>query len=203
MIGFGLALAGIDVKRDYEVAERKRLRAIWGAILQRCNNPKSQAYQIYGGRGIKCLLRSYEEFVDDVGYRPSPAHSLDRIDVNGHYAVGNLRWATQSEQMSNVRTNAFVQIDGKSYKRLDLAREYGVTSDQIDYRTKKGLPFELVISKNPLWDTSSLPLAVAAAALKRRQRKQCKRGHDLTGPNVYEQKGRRHCRACRKQWRPS
>ncbi len=67
----------------------------------RCNNPKMRRYNRYGGRGIKFLFNSYEEFLAEVGRKPSPKYTLNRIDNNGHYEKGNLEWTTYSKQNSN------------------------------------------------------------------------------------------------------
>ena len=69
----------------------------------RCNDPNHAAYKWYGGRGIEFRFKSFEEFIEHIGLRPSPKHSLDRINNNGHYEVGNVRWATKKEQMFNRR----------------------------------------------------------------------------------------------------
>lgn len=78
---------------------------VWVAMRQRCNNPNMPTYKHYGGRGIKVCKRwdSYDNFIEDMGYRPSDKHSLDRIDVNGDYEPSNCRWATQLEQVMNRR----------------------------------------------------------------------------------------------------
>ena len=70
---------------------------------QRCLNPKSPAYPNYGGRGVEFRFSSFEEWHDELGYKPSPTHSVDRINNNGHYERGNVRWATKSEQNRNQR----------------------------------------------------------------------------------------------------
>lgn len=69
----------------------------------RCRNPNNNRWAIYGGRGIEFRFDSFKEFYGAVGERPSHAHSLDRIDTDGHYERGNLRWATRSEQAFNRR----------------------------------------------------------------------------------------------------
>jgi len=69
----------------------------------RCENSNNQKYPWYGARGIQFKFDSFDEFIDDVGQRPSPKHSIDRIDNEGHYEIGNLRWATKSEQIHNRR----------------------------------------------------------------------------------------------------
>jgi hypothetical protein len=78
----------------------------WGGMVQRCTNPNNDNYARYGGRGIQVCGRwrvSFAAFLADVGERPSPKHSLDRRDTNGHYEPGNIRWATKLEQGKNTR----------------------------------------------------------------------------------------------------
>jgi hypothetical protein len=75
-------------------------------MISRCTNPKVDRFDSYGGRGITVCDRwrtSFTNFYDDLGPRPSPQHSLDRIDVNGNYEPGNVRWATPLEQAQNKR----------------------------------------------------------------------------------------------------
>lgn len=86
--------------------KRCREYAAWAGMIRRCENKKEQSYPNYGGRGIKVCQRwrkSYPDFLLDMGRRPSPEHSLDRIDVNGNYEPGNVRWATKSQQVLNRR----------------------------------------------------------------------------------------------------
>jgi hypothetical protein len=77
---------------------------IYGAMKQRCYNPKHNRYYLYGGKGIKVCdrwLENFKNFFDDMGQRPSDRHSIDRIDSNGMYEPTNCRWATYSEQNTN------------------------------------------------------------------------------------------------------
>jgi len=70
---------------------------------QRCTNPKATKWSSYGGRGIKFLFESFEEFFAEIGLRPSSEYSLDRENNDGHYAPGNVRWATVEQQMATRR----------------------------------------------------------------------------------------------------
>lgn len=79
----------------------------WHSMIQRCENPNSQGYKYWGGRGISVCERwrnSYATFLADVGRRPSPQHSIDRYpNGDGNYEPGNVRWADKSEQAYNRR----------------------------------------------------------------------------------------------------
>jgi hypothetical protein len=78
----------------------------WVNMRNRCYNPKNNRYKIYGGRGIKVCdewLKSFKNFIDDIGRKPGPQYSIDRINVNGNYEPSNCRWATPEQQANNKR----------------------------------------------------------------------------------------------------
>jgi NTP pyrophosphatase (non-canonical NTP hydrolase) len=77
---------------------------IWAGMIARCQNSTQTSYPYYGGRGIKVCsrwLESFENFLKDMGCRPAPEYSLDRIDSDGNYEPLNCRWATPLEQYNN------------------------------------------------------------------------------------------------------
>ena len=81
-------------------------RRTWYHMIRRCTNPHDSGYKDYGGRGITVCERwadSFENFLVDMGPKPTVAHSLDRIDNDGNYEPGNCRWATAKQQANNSR----------------------------------------------------------------------------------------------------
>ena len=80
---------------------------IWAAMKRRCLSPNNPAYHDYGGRGITVCDRwlDFKMFIADMDARPSPKHSIDRINNDGNYEPGNVRWATMTEQSFNRRNN--------------------------------------------------------------------------------------------------
>lgn len=77
---------------------------------QRCTNSNAKSFPDYGGRGIEFRFTSFDEFLYEIGSKPSPELTLDRIDNEGHYEKGNVRWATRSVQISNQRPRKKVQV---------------------------------------------------------------------------------------------
>ena len=94
------------VRRHGHSTQRSPEYLSWAAMKSRCLNSNRKEYPYYGGRGITVCDRwqeSFENFLQDMGKRPSKTHSLDRIDNSGNYDPSNCRWATKSEQIANRR----------------------------------------------------------------------------------------------------
>lgn len=104
----------------------------------RCTNPNAQAYANYGGRGIEFRFNSYQEFINELGYRPGPGYELDRIDNNRHYEAGNVRWTTRSVNAINRRKTPVFTLDGKTLAKIEWARLSGTAIENIEYRIRAG-----------------------------------------------------------------
>lgn len=107
---------------------------IWSNLRDRCHNPNGDAYKDYGGRGIKVCSRwdDFSAFIADVGKRPSKRHTLDRINNDGNYEPGNVRWATRSEQNNNKRSNRLVTYRGVT---MTLNQALTVSGRKVDRMT--------------------------------------------------------------------
>ncbi len=109
---------------------------VWSTMKTRCNAPGSAKYYMYGARGIKVCQRwenSFSAFSEDMGPRPTPQHSIDRIDNSCGYSPDNCRWATNSQQQRNMRSNNNVSFEGRTMCLKDWAKETG-----LDYGTIRG-----------------------------------------------------------------
>jgi len=110
----------------------------WVNIKLRCrdkNNP------IYGGRGIKVCerwLNSFEDFLADMGRKPSPAHSIERTENNGNYEPSNCKWATRKEQADNRRSNVILTHNGQSMNVKQWAEHTGINERTIYSRLNRG-----------------------------------------------------------------
>jgi hypothetical protein len=115
----------------------------WDAIVQRCCNPKAQAYKNYGGRGITICDKwrgpgGFISFYEHVGGRPSNNHTIDRIDNAKGYEPGNVRWATWEEQQNNRRNNVLVEHNGETRTVAEWAKGVGVPPRLVYHRLYAG-----------------------------------------------------------------
>lgn len=123
--------------------------AIWNQMMQRCYNAKNQRYSSYGGRGIIVCERwhKFENFLEDMGERPSKEHSLERIDNNGNYELANCKWATKKEQCRNRRSNHLLTYNGETKLIIEWAELLGLEDYTIYNRLRLGWPVEKVLRR--------------------------------------------------------
>lgn len=128
------------------------LYSTWVLMNARCDDPTVKHFRRYGGRGIRVCERwrtDLDAFVQDMGAKPSPAHSIDRIDNDGNYSCGhcdecrangwpaNCRWATAAEQMRNTSRNVYVEIGGKRENVSDVCRRHGISRQLMHMRVSR------------------------------------------------------------------
>lgn len=126
---------------------------IWCGMKRRCLSKTCQQYGRYGAIGIKVCERwlSFENFISDMGFRPSLKHSLDRYpNKNGNYEPGNCRWATPSEQCNNRKNNLFLTYKNQTKSMSQWAHEYKIHSCSIQQRLAKGMTISQILSKKVL-----------------------------------------------------
>ena len=142
------------VLRGRSISDIKKELTPFYSMVGRCYNKNNQNFKEYGERGIIVCdrwLKNPRLFVDDMGERPSPKHSIDRIDVNGNYEPSNCKWSTQKEQCANRRNNIYLTIDGKRELAGYWSDKTGVPYPTILHRKKSGLSDRnCILSKSEL-----------------------------------------------------
>ena len=133
-----------------ENGKKSKISCIWTAMKQRCYNPKNKNYNNYGGRGIKVCDRwkdSIENFVNDMGNRPSDEYSLERLEVNGNYCPENCIWILKENQAKNTRRTHKITYNGKTKCLNDWCKELNLKYSRIRHMIKDlKLTFEEAIT---------------------------------------------------------
>lgn len=122
---------------------------VYSHMIGRCSNPGDTAFRNYGGRGISVCDRwreSFAHFLADMGPRPSPAHSIDRIDNDGHYEPSNCRWALMQEQARNKQNTVYLEHDGRRLPLPAWAEMAGLPPNVLRSRIRNGWPVERALT---------------------------------------------------------
>ncbi len=114
---------------------------VWKVMRQRCNLKTSISYPMYGGRGIRVCKRwnKFENFIADMGRRPGPKYSIDRINTNGNYEPSNCRWATDIQQARNRTDSVRVKINGEVRHIREWAESAGLEAGTVISRYRRGI----------------------------------------------------------------
>ena len=121
----------------------------WRKMIARCYDPDIRDWNNYGGRGITVCdewREDYMAFLRDMARRPTPQHTIDRIDNDGPYCPRNCRWALRAQQMRNTRRTHMITALGRTQPLLDWANELGVTPMTIYGRIRRGWSLEAAVS---------------------------------------------------------
>jgi hypothetical protein len=117
-----------------------RIYNIWSGMIDRCCSPNYHHYQDYGGRGItvyepwRKFVNWYDYIKSTIGEPPTPQHSIDRINNNGNYEPGNIKWSTPKEQQNNKRTNHYVSFNGETKTLTQWAESLNITPITLWHR---------------------------------------------------------------------
>jgi len=122
---------------------------IWSGMLKRARGTNKRTIKWYADRGIGVCesWEKFENFIADMGSRPSARHSLDRIDNDRGYEPGNCRWATPEEQQGNRRTCVRLTLNGETTHLAEWSRRLGVPDYMISARIKKGVAFDRIAAE--------------------------------------------------------
>jgi len=112
----------------------------WSSMKARCYNENNKKFPDYGGRGItvcKRWLNSFENFLEDMGRKPTIYHTIDRFpDNDGNYEPTNCRWATDAQQNRNRRSNRWIEYGDKKMVITDWAMYFNVSFSQLKLHLK-------------------------------------------------------------------
>lgn len=139
----------MNTQKGYTVKYRSEYFS-YCQMKSRCTNPKHDQYKNYGGRGItvcKRWLKSFVNFVDDMGPKPGKGYSIERNKNNGHYKLSNCRWATDAEQRKNTRRSVYLIYNGERLIMTEWAIKLGVNIQTLSERKKRGYTDTQVIER--------------------------------------------------------
>jgi hypothetical protein len=121
-----------------------KIYTIWAHMIQRCKNPKENAYNSYGGRGITVCdkWQTFDGFYGDMGFAYQDGYSIERIDVNGNYEPKNCTWIPLKEQSWNRRNSQIYEVDGIKGSLPFLCNHFGAKYVNVDARIRRGWPVE-------------------------------------------------------------
>ena len=121
---------------------------VWASIKDRVFNPKCKAYPSYGGRGITMhpeWAKDFVKFEAYMGQKPSPAHTVERIDNSKGYEPGNVKWALPAEQNRNQRSNRYISFNGTTKLLVEWAEDLNMSMSTLHGRLRRW-PLEMALT---------------------------------------------------------
>jgi hypothetical protein len=126
------------------IAERSRTHGqshtreykVWDTMHQRCSNPKNKSFPEYGGRGIYVAWSCFADFFRDMGPRPGPQYSIERVNNDGPYSKDNCVWATPRAQARNRKSNTIITYNGTTHCLVVWAELLSLRRDTLAWRLK-------------------------------------------------------------------
>jgi hypothetical protein len=174
------------------------LYEVWSSMLKRCDNPSCASFKDYGGRGISVCPEWYDfnTFLNDVGLRPEgrlpsgrPMFTLDRVDNDGNYEPGNVRWATPEQQANNRRLPDVGDNCPQGHPRSEFR-----------YTLKDGRRRCRECDRIRIIEFRDARRGGRPAGIPPGKRTHCPAGHPYDDVNTYVSKtGKRHCRTCQRE----
>lgn len=121
--------------------------SVWVGIRRRCFDVNRPAYKSYGGRGISVCddwlgIHGFENFLLDMGRKPSSKHQIDRINNQGNYSASNCRWALPKVNSRNRRTNVYLTLGGQTMTIAEWSEKTGIKQGTISWRARNGWSVE-------------------------------------------------------------
>jgi hypothetical protein len=123
--------------------------AAWRHMMGRCYDRNDDSYSRYGKRGITVCKQWHDplQFFADVGHQPRKGMSIDRINNNGNYEPGNVRWATALQQSNNRSSNKWITLKGETRTQAEWCRIYKINPPTVCVRVKRGWPIERALTE--------------------------------------------------------
>lgn len=122
----------------------------WLHMKERCHKEDNPQYHNYGGRGVEVCSEwrdDFQAFYDHIGPKPSPELTVDRVDNDGNYEPGNVRWASRQQQCRNFRCNTLLTYDGRTQCIVEWAEELGVNRGTLQTRLQRGWSTERALTQ--------------------------------------------------------
>lgn len=126
-------------KKTLRLANMMEYNAWWN-MLVRCANPKNPRYAHYGGRGITVCeewIHDFDQFITDMGQRPTAGHSIERVDNEKGYSKENCKWATRTEQQRNRRSAKLLTVNGETLNQIEWAKRMNIPYTLISMRINR------------------------------------------------------------------